>query len=89
MASNARIFFAGVGTTFLILGVGFGGGLILASSTLKQPAAYQACATAEPPSPLSDLASLRRRRPTAAAAPTVCGGISAGASEGSAADNAH
>jgi hypothetical protein len=52
MASNARIFFAGVGTTFLILGVGFGGGLILASSTLKQPAAYQARATAEPPSPI-------------------------------------
>jgi hypothetical protein len=31
MASNARIFFAGVGTTFVILAVGFSGGLILAN----------------------------------------------------------
>ena len=34
MASNARIFFAGVGTTFVILAVGFSGGLILAKSAL-------------------------------------------------------
>jgi hypothetical protein len=32
MASNARIFFAGVGTTFVILAIGFGGGLMLAKS---------------------------------------------------------
>lgn len=32
MASNARIFFAGVGTTFVILAFGFSGGLILAKS---------------------------------------------------------
>jgi hypothetical protein len=38
MPSNARIFFAGVGTTFVILAVGFGGGLMLASSTLPEPA---------------------------------------------------
>ena len=37
MSSNARIFFAGVGTTFLILAVGFGGGLMMASSTLQDP----------------------------------------------------
>ena len=30
MASNARIFLAGVGTTFIILGAGFGGGLLMA-----------------------------------------------------------
>jgi len=42
MASNsARIFFAGMGTTFLILGVGFAGGLFMANSALKEPA-YQA-----------------------------------------------
>lgn len=34
MASNARIFFAGVGTTFVILAVGFSGGLLLAKSAL-------------------------------------------------------
>lgn len=37
MASTARIFFAGIGTTFLILAVGFGGGLLLAKSTLHDP----------------------------------------------------
>ncbi len=41
MASNARIFFAGVGTTFVILAIGFGGGAMLAKSAL-QPAATQA-----------------------------------------------
>jgi outer membrane biosynthesis protein TonB len=35
MSSNARIFFAGVGTTFVILAVGFGTGLMMASSTLQ------------------------------------------------------
>ena len=34
MGSNARIFFAGVGTTFVILAVGFIGGLMLAKSAL-------------------------------------------------------
>ena len=38
MPSNARIFFAGIGTTFVILALGFGGGLMLASSTLPDPA---------------------------------------------------
>ena len=37
MASTARIFFAGIGTTFLILAVGFGRGLLLAKSTLHDP----------------------------------------------------
>lgn len=35
MASSARVFFAGVGTTFLILAVGFGGGLMLAKTSLE------------------------------------------------------
>ena len=34
MSSNARIFFAGVGTTFVILAVGLRSGLMMASSTL-------------------------------------------------------
>jgi hypothetical protein len=52
MASSARIFFAGVGTTFVILGVGFGGGLLMATSALKEPTGYPAHATADPPSPV-------------------------------------
>ena len=52
MASSARIFFAGVGTTFAILGVGFGGGLLMAISAIKEPVGYQARATAQPPSPV-------------------------------------
>jgi hypothetical protein len=51
MASNAGIFFAGMGTTFIILGAGFGGGLMMATSALKEPTGYQNRASAEPPSP--------------------------------------
>ncbi len=36
MATKERIFFAGVGTTFAILAIGFGGGLLMASSTLHE-----------------------------------------------------
>ena len=52
MTSNARIFFAGVGTTFVILSVGFGGGLLMANSALKEPTGYQAKAKTEPSSPV-------------------------------------
>jgi hypothetical protein len=52
MTSSARIFFAGVGTTFIILAVGFGGGLIMANSALKEPTGYQVKAKAEPSSPV-------------------------------------
>jgi len=52
MASNARIFFAGVGTTFVILCAGFGGGLLMAKSALKDPVGHQARATPEPPLPV-------------------------------------
>lgn len=51
MASNAAIFFAGVGTTFVILGAGFGGGLMMATSALKEPTGYQNRGAAEPPLP--------------------------------------
>jgi hypothetical protein len=51
MASNAGIFFAGVGSTFIILGAGFGGGLMMAKSALKEPTGYQSRVSAEPPSP--------------------------------------
>jgi outer membrane biosynthesis protein TonB len=47
MSSKMRIFFAGVGTTFAILAVGFGGGLIMAKSALKEPAGYRARANTE------------------------------------------
>ena len=47
MSSNLRIFFAGVGTTFVILAIGFGGGLILAKSALKEATGYQARANTE------------------------------------------
>jgi hypothetical protein len=50
MASNAQIFFAGVGTTFAILGAGFGGGAFMANSALKEPT-HQTRA-AEQPSPI-------------------------------------
>jgi type IV secretory pathway VirB10-like protein len=51
MASSAGIFFAGVGSTFIILGAGFGGGLMMAKSALKEPTGYQSRVSAEPPSP--------------------------------------
>jgi type IV secretory pathway VirB10-like protein len=47
MSSNLRIFFAGVGTAFVILAIGFGGGLILAKSALKEATGYQARANTE------------------------------------------
>jgi type IV secretory pathway VirB10-like protein len=48
MASTARIFFAGVGTTFLIIGVGFSGGLLMANAPSKEQFNYQAKAKADP-----------------------------------------
>jgi type IV secretory pathway VirB10-like protein len=50
MASSARIFFAGVGTTFVILAMGFSGGILLANST-SNGAAAQKHAMSEPPTP--------------------------------------
>jgi hypothetical protein len=51
MASNVAMFFVGMGTTFLILGAGFSGGLIMATSALKEPTGYQNRGSAESPSP--------------------------------------
>jgi hypothetical protein len=51
MASNARIFFAGVGTTFIILAVGFGGGLMMAKASLE-PSVPSRSVTDRMPSPV-------------------------------------
>ena len=48
MASNFRIFFAGVGTSFIILGVGFGSGLMMAKSALEEPTGYRSGTSSEP-----------------------------------------
>jgi hypothetical protein len=47
MVSAARIIFAGIGTIFVIIAIGVGGGLMLAKTALKEPAAYQAPANTE------------------------------------------
>src|ERR1700712_4211315 len=46
MASSARMFVAGIGTTLLLVGAGFGGGLMLATSALDTTA--QSRGPAEP-----------------------------------------
>src|SRR3954453_23407268 len=50
MASNAGIFFAGMGTTFIVLGAGFRGGLMMAKSALKEPVGYRNVASVPEPS---------------------------------------
>jgi hypothetical protein len=52
MASTSRIFFAGVGTTFVVLALGFGGGLMLANTALKEPSSLQARANSNSMSPV-------------------------------------
>jgi type IV secretory pathway VirB10-like protein len=52
MSSKMRIFFAGVGTTFVILAVGFGGGSIMTKSALTEPTSYQARANTESITPV-------------------------------------
>jgi len=42
MATSTRVFFAGVGTTFAILAVGFGGGLMLAKTVMAPEPVSQA-----------------------------------------------
>lgn len=49
MASNARVFFARMGTTFIIRAVGFGSGVILARTTMELPAPSPSLATRLPP----------------------------------------
>ena len=52
MATSAGAFFAGIGTTFVVLAVGFGGGLLMAKSALQEPGGYQARAASEAPTPV-------------------------------------
>lgn len=52
MATSAGAFFAGIGTTFVVLAVGFSGGLMIANSALKEPAGYQTRAAKEPLTPV-------------------------------------
>jgi outer membrane biosynthesis protein TonB len=49
MVSTARIFFAGVGTTFGILAIGFGGGVLMANSTLHDEVAQKRNVSEPPP----------------------------------------
>jgi type IV secretory pathway VirB10-like protein len=49
MPSSARIFFAGVGTTFVILAVGFGGGLMLAKTAVYDSPAPARANSPPPP----------------------------------------
>jgi hypothetical protein len=79
LASSASVFIAGVGTTFIILGVGFGGGLMMAKSALKEPTGYQVRASAEAaspvrvilPSPAEASEPAQRAQVTAAAQPQM------------------
>jgi hypothetical protein len=52
MATTTGAFFAGIGTTFVVLAVGFGGGLLMAKAALKEPGGYQARAASEAPTPV-------------------------------------
>jgi len=49
MASSGRIFFAGVGTTFVILAIGFGAGLMLAKASIEPAARSYSSADPLPP----------------------------------------
>jgi len=49
MTSSARIFFAGVGTTFAILIVGFGGGLMMAKSAVQDRPVQLRANSEQPP----------------------------------------
>jgi type IV secretory pathway VirB10-like protein len=52
MATNTGAFFAGIGTTFVVLTIGFGGGLMMAKSALKEPGEYQTRAASEALTPV-------------------------------------
>ena len=71
MASSARIFFAGVGTTFAILAVGFGGGILMANSTATGTS-VQKHTSSEPPAPARVVypSSAEPSSPVAAPVPT-------------------
>jgi hypothetical protein len=73
MSSKARIFFAGAGTTFVILVVGFGGGSIMTKSALTEPKSYQARANTESTTPVRVIlpASTEAAQPPLPSAATV------------------
>lgn len=52
MSTSTGAFFAGVGTTFVVLTVGFGGGLMMAKSALKETGGYQTRAATEALTPV-------------------------------------
>jgi hypothetical protein len=52
MATSTGAYFAGIGTTFVVLATGFGGGLMMANSALKEPGGYQPRAVSEPLHPV-------------------------------------
>ncbi|MET4042073.1 hypothetical protein [Bradyrhizobium sp. RT6a] len=52
MATGTGAFFAGIGTTFVILAVGFGGGLLTAGSALNAPSGLHHRSTSEVPAPV-------------------------------------
>jgi hypothetical protein len=52
MATGAGAFFAGIGTTFVILAAGFGGGLLTARSALDEPSGLQHRSIGEAPTPV-------------------------------------
>jgi type IV secretory pathway VirB10-like protein len=75
MTSSTRAFFVGVGTTFVILSVGFGGGLMLAKKVMEPtpPAPSRSLADRLPPArvilPTSAEAAAPPELPAAASAP--------------------
>ena len=52
MATSTGAFLAGIGTTFVVLAIGFGGGLMIAKSALKEPDRHQTRAASETLNPV-------------------------------------
>ena len=77
MASSARVFFAGVGTTFFILASGFGGGLMLAKTAMEPAAPSRSVVDHLPPAriilPASAQAATPSQPPGDQAAPHQAG----------------
>jgi hypothetical protein len=52
MATSTGAFFAGIGTTIVVLVIGFGGGLMMAKSALNEPGGHQTRVASEPLNPV-------------------------------------
>lgn len=63
MASNTRAFFAGIGTTFVILAIGFGGGLLLANNVMEPTPSVAAQSTLPTPARIILPASAEAAQP--------------------------